>query len=131
MLSRRKNTGYRDGEYSLPAGHIEEGEYAIGAAVREAKEETGVDINPEDLLIANTMYRRCADHVRADYFFEVKKWSGEISNPEPEKCEDLTWFKISELPENIIPYIKVALESYAAGKFFSEFDETKENRILG
>src|SRR3989344_3618499 len=103
LLSRRKNTGYRDGEYSLPAGHIEEGEYAIAAAIREAREETGVEILPEDIRLAHMMYRMCADHDRADYFFEVRKWSGEISNPEPDKCDGLDWFSIRELPENVIP----------------------------
>lgn len=130
LLSRRKNTGYYDGYYGLPAGYIEEGEYALQAAIREAKEETGVDIAQEDLVLANTMYRLCTDHVRADYFFEVRKWNGEIRNPEPDKCEDLTWFSILQLPQNIIPYIKVALDNYAAGHMYSEFDETDGNKIF-
>lgn len=126
LLSRRKNTGYHDGEYSLPAGHIEEGEYALEAAIREAKEETGVDIKPQDLKMTHTMYRICADHVRADYFFEVTKWEGEVQNPEPDKCDGLDWFILSELPENTIPYIKAALNAYAAGQIYSEFDETDD-----
>ncbi|MEK7499066.1 MAG: NUDIX domain-containing protein [Patescibacteria group bacterium] len=129
LLSKRKNTGYHDGEYSLPAGHIEEGEYALEAAIREAKEETGVDIQPSDIRMVHTMYRKCADHVRADYFFEVVKWSGELSNPEPEKCEALDWFPITKLPENVIPYIRCAIEHYNAGRVYSEFDEA-DDRIF-
>ncbi len=129
LLSRRKNTGYRDGQYSLPAGHIEEGEYALEAAVREAKEETGVDIAQEDLALAHTMYRICADHVRADYFFEVKKYSGEITNPEPEKCDGLDWYPLSKLPDNTVLYIRDALGHYAAGRIYSEFNEA-DDRIF-
>ncbi|MEO6077322.1 MAG: NUDIX domain-containing protein [Candidatus Andersenbacteria bacterium] len=131
LLSRRKNTGYHDGEYSLPAGHIEDREYVIAGTVREAKEEAGVDVKPEDVKLVHVMYRMCSDHVRADYFFEVTKWEGEISNPEPEKCADLTWYKLSELPDDIIPYIKSALDHYVKGEMYSEFDETtgEGNRI--
>ena len=130
LLSLRKNTGYHDGDYSLPAGHIEEGEYALEAAIREAKEETGVDIASQDLKMAHMMYRKCADHVRADYFFEVKKCEGEIHNPEPDKCDGLNWFKLSELPKNTIPYIKATLARYTAGELYSEFDETDGNKLF-
>lgn len=123
LLSRRKNTRYHDGEYSLPAGHIEEGEYAQAAAIREAQEETGVTISPENLRFVHTMYRMREDHTRVEYFFEVTKWEGEITNPEPDKCADLTWYSISDLPTDIIPYIKQALEQYIAGNPYSEFEE--------
>jgi len=126
LLSLRKNTGYHDGDYSLPAGHIEEGEYALEAAIREAKEEAGVDIAPQDLKMAHMMYRICADHVRADYFFEVTKWEGEIHNPEPDKCDALDWLKLSELPANTTPYIKAALTAYAARQIYSEFNEADD-----
>jgi 8-oxo-dGTP diphosphatase len=129
LLAERKNTGYHDGEYALPAGHIEEGEYALEAAIREAKEETGVDIAPEDLRFVHTMYRKCADHIRADYFFEVIKWSGELSNPEPEKCDHMKWFPMSNLPDSMVSYVRTAIEHYAAGRVYSEFDEP-EDKIL-
>lgn len=126
LLSRRKNSGYHDGDYSLPAGHIEEGEYAEAAAIREAKEEVGVDIAPADLRFVHTMYRMCADHIRADYFFEATKWSGELSNSEPDKCDHITWFPVSKLPDNTIPYIRTALKHYNKGQVYSEFDETQK-----
>lgn len=128
LLSRRYNTGYRDGEYSLPAGHIEEAEFATAAAVREAKEEVGVKVKPEGLTSAHIMHRHCGDHERIDFFFTAKDWQGKIVNAEPEKCDGLSWFSLDELPANTIPYIHAALERYGDGQFFSEFTEV-DNKL--
>ena len=44
LLLRRHNTGYQDGNYGLPSGHIEEGEFALTGAIREAHEEVGIKL---------------------------------------------------------------------------------------
>ncbi len=123
MLSLRANTGYRDGEYSLPAGHIEEGEYATEAAIREALEEVGVRIKAENLKPAYIMHRHISDHERIDFFFTTNEWEGELVNAEPEKCGGLEWFYLDELPEKTIPYIRAAIENFRDGVVFSEFSE--------
>ncbi len=120
LLLRRMNTGYEDGKYGLVAGHVDEGESITQAALREAKEESGVDIHPEDLEVKTTMHRR-QDDERVDFFFEVKKWSGEPQNMEPDKCDDLRWFPLNELPSNTIPYIRQAIECCRKGITYSEF----------
>lgn len=130
LLARRVNTGYRDGEYSVPAGHIEEGEFATEAAIREAREEVGVEIAPEDLRPAHITHRHCGDHERIDFFFAVERWVGEIINAEPEKCDDIRWCAFDTLPENIVPYIREAIMNYRAGRSFSEFTEIS-NKVFG
>lgn len=119
LLSRRKNTGYADGMYSLPAGHVEDGESLTTCVVREAKEEIGVTIDPLDLQLVHTMHRFETD-IRMDFFFIVHKWSGEPTNCEPEKCDDLEWFAVSALPTNIVPYIRAAIENWEKGIIYSE-----------
>lgn len=120
LLSRRFNTGYEDGKYGLVAGHVEDNESITSAAIREAKEEAGVDIKPEDLKVVTTMHRRQND-IRTDFFFEVKKWEGDIQNMEPDRCDDLSWFSLDDLPSNTIPYIKQAIECYKNRVIYSEW----------
>lgn len=119
LLSRRKNTGYADGMYSLPAGHVEDGESLTTCLVREAKEEIGVIIDPSDLHLVHTMHRFETD-IRMDFFFTVSKWLGVVTNCEPEKCDDVAWFSLSALPTNTVPYIRAAIDMWQKEIVFSE-----------
>ncbi len=120
LLSRRFQTGYMDGHYSVPAGHLDGGETLTQAAVREAREETGLELSPEDISFACVLHR-CEDEERVDFFVRVAKWNGEPVNVEPHKCDDLRWFKLSHLPDNIVPYVRRGLHNALAGISFEEF----------
>lgn len=120
LLARRFNTGYRDGEYSVPAGHLDGDETVIAAGIREAKEEIGVTINAGDMQFSSVMHRIEGDE-RVDFFVHVRKWSGEIVNAEPDKCDDLRWVNPGELPGNIIPYVRRAIENHLNNVTFEEF----------
>lgn len=127
LLSRRFNTGFMDGMYGLPAGHGEEFESLIDCAIREAKEEIGVNLKREDLRLGHIMNRYSGIYskdCRIDGFFVLENYDenlhGPIVNMEPEKCDDLSWYAMDNLPENIIPYIKIALENINNKIIFSE-----------
>lgn len=120
LLSERKNTGYMDGWLSLPAGHIEDGEALTDGTMREIQEETGVELQRNDIRLVHVMHRKSND-IRMDFFFLVSHWTGEPKNMEPEKCARLQWFPIDALPESTIPYIRKAIENYSRSVFFSEF----------
>ncbi|MCK9597054.1 NUDIX domain-containing protein, partial [Candidatus Pacearchaeota archaeon] len=90
------------------------------AMVREVREETGIILDPSDLELIHVMNRKIPNNERADFFFTTKKWQGEPNIMEPEKCDDLSWFELNNLPENIIPYIKQAIESIRNGINYSE-----------
>ena len=120
LLLRRFNTGFRDGEYSVPAGHLDGGETVMRAAAREAAEEVGVQIAESDMTFSTVMHRM-EDDERVDFFVQVHQWQGEPFNAEPEKCDDLCWVDIHALPANTIPYIRQALANHLTGRPFDEF----------
>jgi ADP-ribose pyrophosphatase YjhB (NUDIX family) len=121
LLSRRYNTGFHDGEYSLPAGHLDGNETLIQTIIREAKEEIGIEVEPEDLRLAHIMHRKEPNEERVNFFFATEKWEGEPKIMEPHKCDDLRWFAFDKLPGNVIPYIKQAINSFLNKIFYSEF----------
>ena len=120
LLSRRFNTGFHDGEYSFPAGHLDGNETLVKAMIREAKEETGIELKPEDLKLIHVMHRKEPNEERVDFFFVVERWSGEPKIMEPHKCDDLRWFNVNNLPDNIILYIKQVIDCILEKRFYSE-----------
>jgi 8-oxo-dGTP pyrophosphatase MutT (NUDIX family) len=46
LLLRRTGDTYASGQLCLPSGHVEEGESVLAAAVRETREEIGIDLDP-------------------------------------------------------------------------------------
>ena len=120
LLLRRFNTGYRDGEYSVPAGHLDGNETVIAAAAREAQEETGVRIDPGGIAFSSVMHRNDGDE-RIDFFVHIDTWSGDPVNAEPDKCDDLCWMDVNQLPVNTIPYVRRAIENHFRKVRFDEF----------
>lgn len=119
LLSRRYNTGWSDGMYSLVSGHIDGNEPATVAICREAREEAGISIDPAQLQFVHVMHR-ASNEEYIDFFFAADTWQGEPTNSEPDKCDDMQWFALDNLPENILPYVRQVLEDYKQGRYYSE-----------
>nr|WP_068928478.1 NUDIX domain-containing protein [Planobispora rosea] len=116
LLMRRAGTGYGDGRWHLPSGHLEAGESAVHAAVREAREETGVAIAPEDLAFVHVMHRAPE---RVGLFFLARNWDGEPYNAEPGKCSEIAWCPLDALPPDTIDYPAAAVRAITAGQPFA------------
>ena len=120
LLLRRANTGYMDGYYSLVAGHVDGNETFMAAMIREAQEEAGIAIDQDDLALSHVMHRRTTEE-RLSLFFTASKWGGDVVNMEPDKCDDLSWFDMGNIPQNTIPYISTAITHAGNGVGYSEF----------
>ena len=120
LLALRKNTGFNDGEYELPGGHIDAGEDLIDAMIREAKEELNIELQREDLRIEHILHHYKGDRMK--FVISAKKYKGELSVGEPDKCEKIEWFDIENLPENLQEKAKKVLEEIKNGIFYDSSD---------
>ncbi|MFA5025217.1 MAG: NUDIX domain-containing protein [Candidatus Shapirobacteria bacterium] len=111
LLSRRYNTGWMDGKYSLISGHLDGGETISKAMIREAFEEANIKIDNKDLIPA-TVTHRMSDVEYVDFFYIASKWGGEPRIMETDKCDELKWFPLDNLPNNLLTHIRMAIVSY-------------------
>lgn len=126
LMQKRAGTGWRDGEYSPVVGHLDGGMTIAEEAVREAQEEVGLTIYPEDLRVVYIAHQKGGNEREyINFYLRVEKWSGEPQNLEPEFCSELGWFPIDNLPKDTQPDVLFALDNYRKGLFFSEFDWDK------
>ena len=103
LLHRRVNTGYMDGKWDFAgSGHVEAGETASQALCRELLEETGLVARPGDVTFLHVAHR-VKEPTYYDFYFEVRKWTGEPSIREPDKCSAMAWFPTDDLPGDMIP----------------------------
>ncbi|MGW1006457.1 NUDIX hydrolase [Streptomyces sp. NPDC002520] len=120
LLGLRAGTGWRDGHYHVPAGHLEAGETATAGAVREAEEELGLSLREQDLELVHTVHHWTADDdPRLQLFFVVNSWDGEPVNMEPHKCAHLGWYPLRDLPEPMVDFTAAALKAFPQGITFS------------
>lgn len=131
LLMRRQGSGYYDGWYSVPAGHVEIGELPLDTLIRETEEEIGIKLEKDNIKLVHVMYRTKSDETgdRIDYFFVVTQWKGEPTICEPHKCDDIQWFSLKALPKNIMHHVQEALQDIENGVPYSELgrDRTVKN----
>lgn len=111
LLMKRKNTGYEDGKYSLPGGHLQANEEIRKALIREAKEEIGIDIKLKDIEFYKVLNRKVnKEQEYIDFVFKTNRWTGKITNKEIDKCEEIKWVDVNQIPENTLGFISEMLK---------------------
>ena len=117
LLLRRHGTGFFDGRYSLPSGHLEGGEPVTAAAARECREEVGVEVAPADLRPVGVVHYTSPEGEGVDFFFVATRWAGE---PTPcAECDEVRWCALDALPADTIPFVRRAIERHlGAGEWF-------------
>lgn len=128
LLTRRRDTNPDfDGLWHLPSGKLDTGESALHAAAREADEEIGVLIAPDDLRHVHTLHvNGSGPEPRLGLFFETRNWIGEPTNREPHKCSAVTWFPLDGLPDELIDYPAAGIHAYRTGTPFSTYGWTQQ-----
>ncbi len=119
LLRQKKSLG---GNFTLVGGGIEATEYALEALIREAEEEAGIKLRPEDLQLVHVLHKRTKNKGhRITLYFKATKWNGEIKTGEPYKFKDVVWFSLDNLPDNLSETVRHILKEYRDGVMYSEF----------
>lgn len=120
LMGRRRNTTFAAGLYHMPAGGLEADETIVDGIIREAVEEAGITIAPEDLDLVHVLHFRGRTD-RISMFFRAARWSGEIENREPDKCFGWEWLPTDDLPSDMVPYARQAIADIIAGRRLGVF----------
>ena len=111
LVQKRKGSKLWPGYYALPAGHIDEGENQYDVLIREAKEELNIEIDAKDIIKDYIVLRRNHFEIDGklsepyiDYYFEISKYNGVPIIVEEDKCDELFWTDVHNLPYPFINY---------------------------
>ncbi|MEM6263702.1 MAG: NUDIX domain-containing protein [Bacteroidota bacterium] len=113
----QKRPRYKGGGFGLVGGHVEKNETPISAVIREAFEEVGVMLSPENLQFCRVIYSEKGQTRKVHFVFVAHKWTGTPVNREPKKCLGIKWAKVDMLPAKLSTVAQSVLRN---GLYLSE-----------
>ncbi|MFF3223978.1 NUDIX domain-containing protein [Nocardia suismassiliense] len=119
LLARRRNTEFGDGEWNAPGGRLDAGEDVLTAVIREAEEEIGVRVEREHVrMVASMHIQSPPGQALLVFIFQADTWSGEPWNREPERCSELRWFDVDDIPDDTILSTRAGLDMFRKNEHF-------------
>lgn len=121
LVRRGLNAPFGGGMYSLVGGKVETGESGLCAVSREVLEETGLQIPVQDFELVHTFHRKGieSEFIALCFKADISQLPDPI-NKEPLKHDDMRFFPIEQLPRNILPAHRQALELIQKNIRYSE-----------
>jgi ADP-ribose pyrophosphatase YjhB (NUDIX family) len=118
LIGKRK--GSHAPLFSIPGGHLENGETFEEAAIKEVFEETGLIIyNPKVICITNNLrtYQSEGRHYVSVNLF-TNEYSGRLEVKEKDKCEWWKWFSLDNIPVPQFDASEFAIECFLNKQFY-------------
>lgn len=122
LLSRRANTGFKDGFFALPGGKHDGHETLTHGVIREAQEELGIFCTSDQVHFRSLLHTQLNQPAMELLYavFEVTEYTGEIINNEPHKCAELQFFPVDQLPEKMTEVSRRCILNTVSGVNFDE-----------
>lgn len=115
-----EQTNENGGKYTLAGGTVETLEFARKALIRECKEEIGVKLKPNNLVIVHILHKRKIEEERLTIYFKATRWEKQIKCKEKKKFVTVSWFELDNLPLRTSFTVRHVLEQVKMGALYSE-----------
>ena len=110
LLQRSSDAAWMPNVWHVPGGRVEAGESVQAAAIREIREELGVEVFVEDLEFRGIVaYDQTNDEDVDTFQFSTRRWKGEPRIMESHKHQAIMWAQVDNLPTNITAHSRVLL----------------------
>lgn len=112
LLMRRGLNKSMPGTWIIPGGKVDFNESLREAVIRETKEEIGVDIEIDGELPAFDHILKEEKEHWVTSIFTARIKSGTPTNREPEKCDQIGWFALDNLPTPLAGPARYAFDTF-------------------
>ncbi|MFJ9967178.1 NUDIX domain-containing protein [Streptomyces avermitilis] len=118
---RHPDSAYAGNTWHFLAGHCER-EEAVSCLIREAEEEAGLVIEPDDVELVHLVHLVDSPSARPriGLIFRARTWSGTPTVREPDRCVEWRFWNPKDLPDAVVPYTRQAIEGVLAGRLYSQ-----------
>ncbi|HZI04517.1 MAG TPA: NUDIX domain-containing protein [Archangium sp.] len=119
LLGQRK--GWQEGFYCIPGGLLETGETFEEGAIREVREETGLELmDPKVIALTNNLetFRQTGKH-HISVILYANQFRGEPTVMEPDKCAGWGWYDPRQLPEPHFEASRRGVACLLQGRFYT------------
>ncbi|MFG3323833.1 NUDIX domain-containing protein [Streptomyces sp. NPDC048171] len=118
---RHPDSAFAPSTWHVLAGHCEQ-ENAIDCLIREAMEEAGLHIERQDVELVHVVHHigQPRNPPRMGLFFRARTWSGEPVLREPDKCTQWKFWDPTALPDDLVPYTRLAIAKIQNDELYSE-----------
>ncbi|MEU2437423.1 NUDIX domain-containing protein [Streptomyces rubradiris] len=118
---RHPDSAYAGNLWHYLAGRCEQ-ESAVTCLIREAWEEAGLVIDPADVELLHVVHvvDTLGGQPLMQMVFRARRWEGTPVLREPDKCLAWRWWHVTDLPAQLVPYTRAAIEGIRAGRTYTE-----------